>query len=486
MAGLCGLRILLLWAGLTGLVNCQNVSQLTEPSRLPPVTTPSAALPPVTAPSAALPPVTAPSAALPPVTTPNTTLPPVTTPNTTLPPVTAPSAALPPVTISSSARIPESNSNLTNLLPGATSTPDPANTVNKTSSAITTPLSPANTAATPSNQTTNNVTTSATAGQPQSCSYTVTPVKFGFLINITSSIDSDDYEIHLAEDAPASSGEIYKHSETFTNTSHTINNLKPCTMYQHSVTFKGGEKPQFCNTTENKTQTTEINDGDVEQVQCRPEHLCYWSNWHISDSPSINNVPLVNMACENTNKTTAAFCIKPNNADICSNLSTKFISRQCNSTIVQTAFISAGDFLSPREISLTASKGLPAHITWNNKPEKCKSLNIDYACQETSTKENQFKTKQLSELEPYTKYTCVGHVMDNTTAINKTSGSIDLEIDCGVEIHNTMNVPTSNSVRLNWTTFSQECPYNISLFSYQCSCLPHPLKRMSLFLYSIL
>ncbi|KAG7230603.1 hypothetical protein INR49_025320, partial [Caranx melampygus] len=105
------------------------------------------------------------------------------------------------------------------------------------------------------------------------CSYTVTTIKFGLQIDISSS-NSGDYTINLKEQGQPGDTITVQHSNQ--NSSHQIKHLKPCTEYEHNVIYldgAGGDKT--CRHAEDKTRTTDIKpekilDGKVTPSQ--PEH----------------------------------------------------------------------------------------------------------------------------------------------------------------------------------------------------------------------
>ncbi|KAE8293992.1 Receptor-type tyrosine-protein phosphatase C [Larimichthys crocea] len=105
-------------------------------------------------------------------------------------------------------------------------------TTNKTTDPQTN-ASPPNTTST-----TVNPTTKATPPSTPQCDYTVTPVKYGFEINITGTTETP------------------------------------------------------CNSAEDKTRTIEMNKDDIKNVSCTPGYVCYHSDWDISTSLSAsNNIP---------------------------------------------------------------------------------------------------------------------------------------------------------------------------------------------------
>ncbi|KAM8745202.1 receptor-type tyrosine-protein phosphatase C isoform 2-T2 [Acanthopagrus schlegelii] len=358
MAGLFSLKILLLWAGIIGLANCENATD-SSPSL-----------------------------------------------NTTSP----------------------STSNLTQ---------------NQTSPAVTTPT------------TTVNASTKASPDTPL-CSYTVTPIKFGLQIDITSS-PPGLYTINISEVGQQETGKTFNNQTS----SHDITHLKPCTEYEHHVMFNDGTDGQTpCNSTEHKTWTFSMNQTDIKDVSntspCVPGSVCYWSKWDISSSMSTSD-HITAQSCTSDSK---IFCIKPAFNDICSDLTTTFTSGNC-SPFNLTRNIPVG-FLNPSDIRPTVQSKLPAKID-TTLPSQC-HLTTDYTCHEI---------KELSELEPFTDYSCIGHIkdMNNDTIINTTN--IPVRINCDLQISKNEPSVTDNSIRLSWTTTSTNCREvlpTLSNLSYDCSC----------------
>ncbi|XP_044054304.1 receptor-type tyrosine-protein phosphatase C-like [Siniperca chuatsi] len=317
------------------------------------------------------------------------------------------------------------------------------------------------------NQTSPPATTVATAIKvitqtppPPQCSYTVTPIKSGFRINITSSTNGS-YTININEEGRPETGMKFEHTNQ--TSSHEIKHLKPCTKYEHNVAFidePGKEIP--CTCTENKTTTTKMSKDDIEDAIC-PGYVCYRSDWDISSSLSTSN-KISAEPCKSDNK---AFCIKPGYDDICSDLITTFTSGHCVDSPFSLNKSITVDFLNPSEIIQTRPNKLPATIK-PILPPNCKNLTIDYTCQEPGKPNKLF----LSELEPFTDYSCIGQIKDNNVTIKNTT-AIDVHIDCDLTIKITKSHATNNSIELSWTTTSQNCQddlHRLQNLYYVCSC----------------
>uniref|UniRef100_A0A3Q3K9D1 Receptor-type tyrosine-protein phosphatase C n=1 Tax=Monopterus albus TaxID=43700 RepID=A0A3Q3K9D1_MONAL len=149
------------------------------------------------------------------------------------------------------------------------------------------------------------------------------------------------------------------------------------------------------------------------------------------------------------------------------NFATNFKSRNCeNSSFTITTSITAG-FLDENEILKSLPNELPPKIE-PKLPPNCKNLSIDYTCSEPG---KQTEPKTLSQLEPFTDYSCVGHIKDNNITIKHTP-AITFRVDCDLEIQRqTSN--TSTSIELSWTTTSWNCRDvlpKLEKFSYACTC----------------
>ncbi|XP_042273139.1 receptor-type tyrosine-protein phosphatase C-like [Thunnus maccoyii] len=320
----------------------------------------------------------------------------------------------------------------------------------------------------PITQSITTVTPTTEAPTPPQCSYTVTPIKFGFQIKFINS-PLGNYTINVKEEGQNQIGgkAIFQHSNP-NITTHNITALKPCTDYEHNVTFDHAGTKILCDHSDSKTtvKTMEMTEGDIKRGSCIPGYLCYKSDWNII-SVQINNIEAVQ--CPSDNKT---FCIRPGYDDICTNLMTTFTQEKCvKSSFNHIQHISAAEFLNSNEINLTPPTELPAKIE-ANLPPKCTDLTIDYICSDSYN-----KTKLESELEPFTDYTCTGQIKENDVTIKNTP-AIQFKIDCDLNIA-TQRDSTNTSIELNWTTTSQNCQEvpKLDELSYNCSC--HPVGSTS-------
>ncbi|XP_059197945.1 receptor-type tyrosine-protein phosphatase C isoform X2 [Centropristis striata] len=309
--------------------------------------------------------------------------------------------------------------------------------------------------------TTSNTTEGPQAPPPPQCSYTVTPIKFGFQIEMKKNSTPGNYTINISEvgQQGARTTSIVQLNKKLT---HEIKHLKPCTKYEHAVKLIDGAGAS-CNSIDNKTTTTVMEKGDITDGSCMPGYVCYRSDWDIRSSLSKPN----NLSPCNSDKT--QFCIKPGHNDTCTDLTTTFTSGHCNNSFSLTKEIPV-DFLNASEIRQSRPEGIPAKIE-ATFPPNCNNLTADYTCQEKGTFND---TKPESELEPFTEYSCTGQIKNNNVSINKNTKDIKFTIDCDITITVGHKGATSDSINLMWTTTSQNCKHLPSdpKLSYVCSCVP--------------
>ncbi|XP_058493482.1 receptor-type tyrosine-protein phosphatase C-like isoform X1 [Solea solea] len=307
--------------------------------------------------------------------------------------------------------------------------------------------------------------TAAPTGAPSLCSYSVTPIKFGFRIDFSNS-PSGDYNIAFTEDGRPDIKITSNVPVSNQTSSYDIQGLKPCTEYEHHVTFLHSDgNVTLCNGSNYKSTTTEMNAGDVKEVNSKPGHVCYQTDWDISSLQStqshISPLPHGNKM----------FCVKPGFNDICSDFI--FTSKNCvNAFFTLTKYIT-DEFLKPEEIKQIPADKLPAEIK-PELPPNCNTLTSNYTCWEYS-RDNELKT--LSELEPFTDYSCTGQIKDNNVLIKNTS-VLRFRVDCDLTITVTKPSPTNTSVELIWETTSQKCEDNyLQNLKYFCSCGNAPLAH---------
>ncbi|XP_071342814.1 uncharacterized protein [Trachinotus anak] len=122
------------------------------------------------------------------------------------------------------------------------------------------------------------------------------------------------------------------------------------------------------------------------------------------------------------------------------------------------------------EINQTVSTKLPAKIE-AKLPPNCKDLSTDYTCWE---RDRVSESKLVSELEPFTDYSCIGQIKNNTDTIQNTT-AVHVRIDCDFTIINRESRATNTSIALSWNTDSEKCQdvlHELDKLSYDCSCDP--------------
>ncbi|XP_061152367.1 receptor-type tyrosine-protein phosphatase C [Syngnathus typhle] len=293
--------------------------------------------------------------------------------------------------------------------------------------------------------------TSRNASLQNQCSYTVTAIKYGlgFVINASSNAT---YKFILTEDGgPAK--EIH-HNATMVN----ITELKPCTEYKHRVQYYVGDDKllQNCSYSNGapKSATGKMSQDDITFDKCSTGCLSLSTGWDVSTSlrdPS--------RKCDNKP------CVQLDTGDICSNRTITFTC--ANSSLQLTKFIST-DFLSglSKNIRQNVPDQLPANIT-AELPPKCTDLSVVYSCLD-----RQNVAKNVSDLEPYTKYFCTGQIRERDVIIANLS-TIHVTINCDLKVQNVKSSPTNTSATLTWTTASENCPDFLSgpnPPSYKCIC----------------
>ncbi|XP_047442879.1 receptor-type tyrosine-protein phosphatase C-like [Mugil cephalus] len=298
-------------------------------------------------------------------------------------------------------------------------------------------------------------TTTKDSTRPE-CSYTVTPIKFGFKITVMNFI-TGNYNISISE---VNGSETKTYTEFLDeNSSREIKHLKPCTDYEHRVTFIDSDGNEtLCDSDQDVTRTSTLSEGDIKDVSCMSGFVCYQSDWDINSYLSTPD----KIQC-NRETQIKTWCVKPGYEDICSDFTSTFTCG--SSSFSRTTFIS----LDPSDINQTAPTDLPAEIK-PVFPPKCQNLTVDYTCSE-SGKVNDYK--KLSELEPFTEYSCTGQIKKNNIFINKTTPPIRVNIDCGFEITTVSKNPTQTSIELSWTTTSDNCQrvlHTLEKLSHECSC----------------
>ncbi|XP_029938357.1 receptor-type tyrosine-protein phosphatase C-like isoform X2 [Salarias fasciatus] len=287
---------------------------------------------------------------------------------------------------------------------------------------------------------------------PTECYFNVKPVRFGLSIEMINVITAD-YTVHITEEEGSTESHTVHFSDQ--NSTRSFKDLKPCAKYDVSVT--GNER--LCNSTVNVTETDSMNAADISRGSCMPGWVCYQSGWDLSASLSTPKKKATK-PCGN------GICFKPALEDICSEFTTTFEHvGSCGNSSDRREDITV-DFLNPSEIRQKFISGLPAQID-TVLPSKCVNLSVDYTCSEPN-KANE--TKKLSELKPFTDYTCTGLIKNNNNSLNKTTPPVPALISCHFRLNKQEPDVTNTSIRLSWETFSPNCESIVPDLSYECSC----------------
>ncbi|XP_049588168.1 receptor-type tyrosine-protein phosphatase C [Syngnathus scovelli] len=287
------------------------------------------------------------------------------------------------------------------------------------------------------------------------CSYTVTAIKYGLGFIINDSPNATYKFIWTEDGGPA---EKIETNATMVN----ITKLKPCTEYKHRVEYLASDgKLVKCSYSDAapESMTGQMSQDDITFDKCSTGCLSFSTGWDVSTS-------LQNRLEKCDNKS----CIKPDTSDICSNLTITFACASQKS-LQLTKFIST-DFLSglSNDIRQIVPQQLPANIT-AELPPKCTNLSVVYSCLEADP-QNGNVAKNVSDLEPYTKYFCTGQIRERDVIIANLS-TIPVTINCDLKAQSVKNSTTNTSATLTWTTTSENCPDFLSgpnPPSYKCKC----------------
>ncbi|XP_041863019.1 receptor-type tyrosine-protein phosphatase C-like [Melanotaenia boesemani] len=304
--------------------------------------------------------------------------------------------------------------------------------------------------------TSGNQTTAGPSPPSPQCSYQVQLIPGGFQINMMNS-PAGNYIITITENNQAVIQEnVFVSNETST---HEIKHLKPCTEYEHSVVRADGQIT--CNSAANKAKT-QWND-DIKDISNTSGYVCYQSAWNLDSSVS----PPKNHRYEQ--REDGKFCFRLADEDFCSDFNIKFTPENCYETFHHTRYISV-DFIDPNVIDQHEPTGLPAKIE-PKLPSNCKNFMVDYTCSESG---KVYQSIKLSDMEPFTNYTCTGLIQHQSVSIE--TPRLQFQIMCDLTITFTKPHGTNTSTELTWKTTSNNCegfPQNFTRFSYTSNC-PKP------------
>ncbi|XP_017268878.1 uncharacterized protein LOC108234307 isoform X2 [Kryptolebias marmoratus] len=122
--------------------------------------------------------------------------------------------------------------------------------------------------------------------------------------------------------------------------------------------------------------------------------------------------------------------------------------------------------IDPSNINQPKPTGLPAEIK-PELPSDCKDVSVQYTCSGPGSVD-----LSLSDLEPFTNYSCTGLIKNSDGSTLKTLPPVEFNIDCELKIENKQTV-TNTSIELKWETTSKNCGavlLKLKELSYTCSC----------------
>ncbi|XP_055799702.1 receptor-type tyrosine-protein phosphatase C isoform X6 [Salvelinus fontinalis] len=343
-------------------------------------------------------------------------------------------------------------------LTGSTAATSPPTTVAITSTPPSIPTTPLNsqtasTSATPPPIADQGSQTKPT--QPK-CSYSVEPVKYGFRIVLKAS-NSDTYNISYQDESGQTN--VWRQ---LGNSTVEVKSLKPCSIHTVMKIQPG------CELEGNRTLTTWKLEKDdiVEDIDCIAGSICYLSDWDISEATP-NGLEKSQMRSHTCGDKSNALCFELRPADFCSEVNTTFPPETC-ANFTKTKLIPVESFLNANKTVLVRPERLPAEIKWENEPVNCKGiLAINYTCQEQSNNNN----LNLSQLEPFTNYTCTGRINHGNRTIENTTS---FRIECDVVVNVKKNESTNSSISLEWGLSTDKCRLSdLQSLTYNCCCQPN-------------
>ncbi|XP_055799698.1 receptor-type tyrosine-protein phosphatase C isoform X2 [Salvelinus fontinalis] len=486
MAGLYGLKILLLCTGLIELAICEGDTPLTGSTAAtsPPTTVAITSTPP-SIPTTPLNSQTASTSATPPpiadqdksnISIPLTTQSTKKANDSTATGDSSTGTSDPASTLNQTQAFPTNNStSQPQTLPTNISTSQPQ-TMPTNNSTSPSPSLPTNNSTSPSpslptitppihNQTSPASTLTSTTAIPTGsqtkptqpkCSYSVEPVKYGFRIVLKAS-NSDTYNISYQDESGQTN--VWRQ---LGNSTVEVKSLKPCSIHTVMKIQPG------CELEGNRTLTTWKLEKDdiVEDIDCIAGSICYLSDWDISEATP-NGLEKSQMRSHTCGDKSNALCFELRPADFCSEVNTTFPPETC-ANFTKTKLIPVESFLNANKTVLVRPERLPAEIKWENEPVNCKGiLAINYTCQEQSNNNN----LNLSQLEPFTNYTCTGRINHGNRTIENTTS---FRIECDVVVNVKKNESTNSSISLEWGLSTDKCRLSdLQSLTYNCCCQPN-------------
>ncbi|XP_014833859.1 PREDICTED: receptor-type tyrosine-protein phosphatase C-like [Poecilia mexicana] len=123
--------------------------------------------------------------------------------------------------------------------------------------------------------------------------------------------------------------------------------------------------------------------------------------------------------------------------------------------------------IDPKDIIQIKPTKLPAKIE-AKLPPSFKDLTVEYKCSGINN-----DSVELSDMKPFTSYSCTGDIKMNDVSIIQTLPPVQFNIDCDFTVNNLQTSSTSTSIKLNWETMSDKCQdvlNKLDELHYHCSC----------------
>ncbi|KAM9831487.1 receptor-type tyrosine-protein phosphatase C [Neosynchiropus ocellatus] len=228
-------------------------------------------------------------------------------------------------------------------------------------------------------------------------SFTVTAVKYGYELNISSIDNSSSFTINVRETHGEPYNTTYRHGVGVL----PIKSLKPCTDYELSV-FDDRFPERVCNLSGKLVKTIGMAEDQIRfnVRKCDTTHRCFETDWNITDqarNPGLN--------------------------DTCTNMNTTFSSENCNGNFTVTNYIGVV-FYPAEKVTFDKSQGFPATIKAQLPGANMCNFTEEYNCSGESG-----GLKSLSNLDPFTNYNCNAAIKDDRGP-PLSLPDINFRIDC--------------------------------------------------------
>ncbi|XP_061594790.1 receptor-type tyrosine-protein phosphatase C isoform X2 [Cololabis saira] len=310
------------------------------------------------------------------------------------------------------------------------------------------------------NSTASDTQTNTTVPPPIGpCSYNVTTIKSGFQINVEP-VDNATYTITINENVNGSP----EKTETLSSPTYYITNLKPCTEYMLNVMITNSTE-KVCGSTDQLTKTDPAQRKDIRDLPAETKrgYVCYQSQWDLSASE-----PSLRPQSNPTFPQTGPFCVQIPDKDFCSETTIEITQETCGNASITLARNITVDFIDGTKINQSKnSTQLHTAIT-PTLPSNCKNLTVEYICSETD--EVYIASRPLSDLNPFTNYSCTGRLMNNNMFIHKTTQPVSIDAICDLQIYPSLDEIRDTTAVLRWNSTSKCNLSMIKKLSYWCSC----------------